>query len=305
MQKFADILRKYQPDLNNLQFGGSNQFKIMEYAIENTTLAVMRAILDYNPDNSEFKLNVNKFDPSPQSSTALTCAASRGNVHLVKLLISYGAIPDIVDNEKWTALHSAVEQKNSDIAKILLQRKVDPNQVATVYYSSQGYNLKNVSPLHVAVTSPNPMSMVSLLVAYGADINLKCQYIDIHDYAEDDDEPEGIYELSASELYSNYGKDKKKEIEFNNAVEEGRKMRNKMTAESDNKQTHIDDDDNVSNNTTGITEGLNSISSNYIKHEEDIEKVSIASTDEYNTTTTNSEHSSPESDNENKRLRLV
>eukprot|EP01041_Mallomonas_annulata_P007117 gene7117-14476_t len=312
-KRVADILDKYQPDLSNLQLDKSYKFNALQYAIENTTLAVMTTILDYNPDNPTFKLNVNKVDPSPRSSAALSFAVSRGNLNAVKLLIGYGADPRLCDNEGWTALHSAVEQKNTNIAELLLHLGAYPNQVAYDYYSPQEYYLKDVIPLHVAVTSRNPMPMVSLLVAYGADINMKCQYIYSYDYAEDD-ESMLIYELRSSELYSNYGKNKKKEIECNNAVEQGRRMRISKNInnniESDNKQTHIGGNDDVGDGggCAGITEGLGCISSNYCSHDEDIEKVSITLSEEYNTTTT-SEHSSSESetesDNEIKRPRLV
>lgn len=62
--------------------------------------------------------------------TPLLYAARWGHVAAVKLLLTYGADPDIQGPYKYTALHWAAEKGFVEIAEILLQHDAHPNIVA-------------------------------------------------------------------------------------------------------------------------------------------------------------------------------
>ena len=159
------------------------------------------------------------------SCTALTLAISRGRESVVKLLLAYGANPHLSDGEG-SALHSAASLKTTNIAEILLELGVNPNEVTDSYYSSQGYTLEQVSPIHIAITSRNPLAMVKLLVSYGADINLK-----VRDIWTDGMEVFGTTEYDAREFYLSTLEPETQEKyikEFNKAVKEGLEIRHSM-----------------------------------------------------------------------------
>ena len=111
----------------------SAKFKLFE--VSWFSIILRDAILDN--DFEEFKLNVNDLDSIHCSGTALSLAASRGRVNVVRLLLEYGADPHLSNTAGWTALHSAVGQKNTNIAELLLKLGVNPNLVADYFYSSK------------------------------------------------------------------------------------------------------------------------------------------------------------------------
>ncbi|WYZ34302.1 hypothetical protein EsH8_I_000578 [Colletotrichum jinshuiense] len=105
--------------------------------------------------NSTKKLISAGADVASQGPAALTAAAERGHIKLVKLLISYGAQFDS------QALSETVETSTADIVNLMLQHGADPN----------GLDKKGRSPLVMAVEN-GKLDIVKALIAGGANTNL-------------------------------------------------------------------------------------------------------------------------------------
>jgi uncharacterized protein len=81
-------------------------------------------------------------DPDDDGWTPLHCAAFKGDLEVVELLLDKGAPPDTRDNKnKWTALHYAAAHGHSRLIAPLIKAGADPNAV-----SGPDRN----TPLHVA-----------------------------------------------------------------------------------------------------------------------------------------------------------
>ncbi len=138
------------------------------------------------------KCNVNaRID---DGSTPLHIAVqNKKEVDIVKILLSYGADPNIADNEGKTPLHYAVEYGLMDITRLLLDHNADPrikdkygdtplhyavklgnlNITKIILEKRPGsVNVKNndgLTPLHYAVVNGD-VDMVKLLLQYNADV---------------------------------------------------------------------------------------------------------------------------------------
>ncbi len=95
--------------------------------------------------------------------TALFTAIYQNNTEIALYLIENGAICELEDKimNNFTLLHYVVFQGNYILTKALLEKKCDPNAVAT----------SCESPIYIAVTK-GYLDIVSLLVKYGANVNL-------------------------------------------------------------------------------------------------------------------------------------
>lgn len=68
----------------------------------------------------------NDVDPE-KGFTPLLIAATNGHIGLVKLLLEYGATPNMRNFDGVRALHNAIFGEQVDIVKLLLQHDADPN----------------------------------------------------------------------------------------------------------------------------------------------------------------------------------
>ena len=228
--ELAQILKENQPNLNELMMGGSN---ILQKAIEDgKKISIIKAILDYHPDNPSFALDVNELTPGDFSFTAIRLAAANERYNVVELLLEHGADPS-VSNNYGSALHSAVAHRNPEITKVFLELGANPNEVIKEdYQSRQGGLMKNAAPIHIAMTGYKPLEMLKLLVAYGADINLKYNDLGVEGMDPEDMEYDEQYDRTAFEHYTLGGKDQTKVEEFNQAVSEGLAMRQEILTHS-------------------------------------------------------------------------
>ena len=95
--------------------------------------------------------------------TALFTAIYQNNTEIALYLIEQGAQCELEDLvlRNFTLLHYACFQGNYVLAKALLEKKCDPNAIAT----------SCESPVYIAVIK-GYLDIVSLLVEHGADVNL-------------------------------------------------------------------------------------------------------------------------------------
>ena len=93
--------------------------------------------------------------------TKINIAAKDGHILVLQQLLDFGADPNILDKDRFTALGLAVREGHDDIALALLQdKKVDMNIGAG--------NLG--SPLHIAVVN-HKVDIVEKMIKLGANIN--------------------------------------------------------------------------------------------------------------------------------------
>ncbi len=105
---------------------------------------------------------INKQELSAGNS-ALNMAIIQKDSAIVKLLLQYGADPNILNYDGRTSLMYAVEKESMDIVKNLLKYKADPNKT---------HNKNRLNALHMAVLQRNK-DIVELLLKYDADPNQK------------------------------------------------------------------------------------------------------------------------------------
>ncbi|XP_054633483.1 ankyrin repeat domain-containing protein 26 isoform X2 [Dunckerocampus dactyliophorus] len=103
--------------------------------------------------------DVNQADK--QNRTALHIACASGNSEVVKLLVEKKAKLNLCDNESRTALMKAVQGQHDVIVNILLENNADANLM----------DVNGNTALHLASIIPS-ISIVDLLVKHDADINV-------------------------------------------------------------------------------------------------------------------------------------
>lgn len=150
--------------------------------------------------NAQIHCNNGKNNCSEKGQTALLFAIENGNLELVNLLLENGADPNLENKEGNPPLFiplSTIYLKNSDeIIKTLLEHKANPNFIAKDVSKNpllllaikrvpkdivqmfldfgaevNSHNNLNETGLYIAVGEKN-LDMCSLLIKYGADVNL-------------------------------------------------------------------------------------------------------------------------------------
>jgi ankyrin repeat protein len=94
---------------------------------------------------------------------AILIASYRGDLELVIEILKTDPPKDVRDEYGATALHDSMFQKNTEVAKLLIEYGYDVNDIGP----RNGY-----TPLHYAVWADN-IAAARLLLAYGADRDIK------------------------------------------------------------------------------------------------------------------------------------
>jgi ankyrin repeat protein len=181
------LLHDSGDNLNNLDILGrsllhhasyNNQEKIVKFLIENHCNVNSRAQFNVTPLHWAVErklLNITKLliengaDLECQRTenghimTPLMHACEIGDSATVKLLVTKGANLTSIDSNEFNCLHYASKNGQTEALKILLENKVNPNEVVKT---------SKYSPLHFAVDSGNFVA-VKMLVDYGANIEYR------------------------------------------------------------------------------------------------------------------------------------
>lgn len=104
--------------------------------------------------------------------TKLCQAASSGDIESVRILLSQGVNPNVIDRsgemlDGATPLCAAIFKGNEPIIELLLKAGANPNQILL----GNRVGLLGYAPLHLAVKN-NCLEIVKLLLDYKADVNL-------------------------------------------------------------------------------------------------------------------------------------
>lgn len=127
----------------------------LSLAIRNGNIECVRLLIESGSD-----LNPAAADKTPLQ---IACDTYKCSVEMVQLLLESGAhvIPP-QDSSRLTVLQLAVDQSRTDIVRLLLQWKADPNTFTT---SESG------TALQIACSSYSDAEIAELLIAKGADID--------------------------------------------------------------------------------------------------------------------------------------
>lgn len=171
------------PDLQD-----ENGVTALQYSVENGYIDIVRLLLmagaDPNIENclsvDEGPLYINsnnqcteeeetlvieqiiKEIQSLRSTSALHTAIKRNDIESLKLLLEYGANPNVLDLGYCSPLHWAATKGNLVAAKLLLEAKIDPNL----------QDLAKSTALHEAVRKKN-IKITELLIKNGANPNIE------------------------------------------------------------------------------------------------------------------------------------
>ncbi|KAJ3119730.1 hypothetical protein HK100_000175, partial [Physocladia obscura] len=118
---------------------------------------------------SEIFFQTNNFD---KNRTALHYAAERGNVKLVKTLITDGSSVNAEDEWGWTPIFVAIENGHEDVVLLLIENGASLDQ--RVFYDDNSRAYYNLGVLHYAAIC-GEISISSILIQNGADINAHCE----------------------------------------------------------------------------------------------------------------------------------
>ncbi len=120
-------------------------------AVQKNDMAKMKELIEKNPQLIITKAN--------NGQTTLHIAAISGSKETTEWLISKGADLEAIDNANNTPLTNAIFRRNSDAAKVLIERGANVNK----------HGLWNWLPIQVAAEF-GPKEIVELLIEKGADI---------------------------------------------------------------------------------------------------------------------------------------
>ncbi|UZP40540.1 hypothetical protein NXS19_008356 [Fusarium pseudograminearum] len=128
----------------------------VDVAVEHGHYKCLKIVLDHG-----FSSNIY----TSGGDTALRCAAYYGRMDICKLLLKYGADPDLTpEGAVTTPLIQAVTRGDLDMVKLLVEYKVTIDKGETSVWSR--------TPMHVAVDSKKP-AIVQYLLEQGADPNVR------------------------------------------------------------------------------------------------------------------------------------
>ena len=108
---------------------------------------------------------LDQIDPST-GDCPLHCGAWNGHVDCVKLLLDYGADPNVINKDGYSPLHLAARRGNKDCLRLLLVAGANPNLAST-----QGGDV----PLHEA-SEKGDLDSVKLLLSAGADVSKSSKF---------------------------------------------------------------------------------------------------------------------------------
>lgn len=149
---------------------GGGSCTALRCAIENNKIKASAILIDYT-DNLETTFNT--WDVYEYKY--ITLAMKNENIAIVKLLVEAGVDIDGYGKKDdksptRTALMIAIEKKNYEIVKYLLENKADPNKSL----KSSGYPSYNIFPMYfLNGTNDKCRKILKLLFEYGADPNVK------------------------------------------------------------------------------------------------------------------------------------
>lgn len=165
----------------NLDLQDEHGNTALQYSIENGHIDIVKLLLvagaDPNVENSPLSVDLNnKYIEGDDAlameqiineirnlkcTSALHSAIKRNDIDSLKLLLEYGADPNVLDLGHCSPLHWAATKNNLVAVKLLLEAKIDPNL----------QDLAKSTALHEAVRKKN-ITIIELLIKNGANPNL-------------------------------------------------------------------------------------------------------------------------------------
>lgn len=148
----VQVLQRRQADIETLN---ANRYSALMEAVVLEDFGAVQTLLanGANPNGNE----------KVRDKRPLILAAMRGNIDIVKLLLTYDATLEVTDSVGLSAFYWAVSESQVETARFLLSRGADINS-----------GVDGSTPLHSAITSAiteNQMEMIHLVLEHGANVN--------------------------------------------------------------------------------------------------------------------------------------
>ena len=121
IERVRDLLLNQKVKNVNYEYGFTNN--PLQIAIDNNYIEIVKVLLSYS-ENINFRIKINRFD---DEYTLLTLATLKKFYEIVLLLLQNGADVNAQDQYGETALVVSLEKGYKKIAKILLEYGADPN----------------------------------------------------------------------------------------------------------------------------------------------------------------------------------
>lgn len=153
------IKKMKKEDVNKL-IGEQNTLLI--YAAKLNFKEAVKKLIEMGAD---LEINVKRTSHTTILDTALTMSIRKKNNEIAKMLIDAGAKIKEYSQKDWNALYVTIKEKNVDILKYLVEKKVELNP-------ENG----NENPLINAIGNELENPMVELLIKLGADVNAMDEY---------------------------------------------------------------------------------------------------------------------------------
>ena len=191
--KLIKLLLKKGIRLDILDIDGRN---ILYYPIKYNYIKILNKLLEYNKKN----IGISIIDIKDSlGNTALHYSVILNNIDIVKILISFGADPLIINNENYNVLHVGIKYNRNDILEYLIENQSSLNfvsstgesflQIAISFQNNYIINLilkrncfinnqekeYGISALHQSLIQNN-IKLSKELINAGADINLQDFY---------------------------------------------------------------------------------------------------------------------------------
>jgi len=149
LRKIIELFLKHKVDL--AQYNTDGEFTVLTIVCQNDKYELAELFLKNGAKANQLITN--------KKRTVLILAPT---LRIAKLLIRYGAEINACDDDKVTALHTAVYNKRIDLVRLLLEQGTNPNFAM----------FNGCTALHIACEG-NCSAIVRLLISYGADINVQ------------------------------------------------------------------------------------------------------------------------------------
>ncbi|KAJ4256269.1 hypothetical protein NW762_009349 [Fusarium torreyae] len=155
---WTDIVRMLLEAGANVDTADDNNRTLLSLALPSEDESLVRTVMEYRPDT---EIRDNNDNTAIQYVSDVTPLAS------VRLIVNSGAKIDTVNKYKYNILNSAVWDRNVEVMKYLLNKKVlvDTLNATPIDYGA--------TPLHVACYR-GTLKMVEMLIDKGSDVNFAC-----------------------------------------------------------------------------------------------------------------------------------
>jgi ankyrin repeat protein len=140
---------------NDINMKNKKGITALAYAASNDHLEIVRVLLEKGADPDI---------ACPFGQTPLLRASYFGHLRIVEALLSATRLPNAKTKAGWTAVYTALQQKNPEVAEYLVRKGVDCESKSDF----------GIAPIHLAAEN-GQVGIMSTLLSVGADANMRTE----------------------------------------------------------------------------------------------------------------------------------